>query len=176
MPTSKKKSTTKPGKKRHHPKASCSTDPHADSKTMSERKTKKKNGLHSDKTTKSKRRRTRNKSDTNNKHQNQDPDMEIEQGLESGMQNLVDNESTRENLEITAVQLAQFDRGEGAKGMKDSLAIQRSRQAEERRREIERKRAEKRELERRKREEEEKRLQLQVCYPTDTNVHVVTII
>ena len=159
--SSKKKSSSKPGKKRHHPKSTSADDP---SKTHEQRKSKKKNATHhescsSTKTGKSKRRRTRNKTDTNNQssqNQNQDPEMEIEHLAESGMQNCVDDSS--KNFQLTAVQLALRNGG----GAEDSLAIQRSLQAEERRREIERKRAEKRELERKKREEEERQVKLQV--------------
>ena len=68
-------------------------------------------------------------------------------------------DGSEERLKVTAVQLGTSVAGEsgGVEGSRQKTSV-----AEERRREIERKRAEKRELERKKREEEERRLKLQV--------------
>ena len=161
--SSKKKLSSKPGKKRHHPKSVSAEDLHDSSCNTSDHKSKKKSVAQqssgASKTGKSKRRRIKHKLDANkqvSQHENQDPDMEIsitDQVPDAGMIHSADN--AEENLEVTTVQLAL------AEG-RDSAQLQRTSRVEERKREIERKRAEKRELERLKREEEERRAKLQV--------------
>ena len=161
--SSKKKSSSKSGKKRHHPKSMSAEDPHDSNCNTSDRKSKKKSiaqqSSGASKTGKSKRRRTKNKLDVNkqvSQHENRDLDMEIsttDQVPSAGMISSTNN--AKENLEVTAIQLALED-GE------DNTPLQRMSRAEERKREIERKRAEKRELERLKREEEERKAKLQV--------------
>lgn len=159
----KKKLSSKPGKKRHHPKSMSAEDPHDSGCNTSDHKSKKKSiaqqSSGTSKTGKSKRRRTKNKLDPNkqvSQHENRDLDMEMsitDQVPDAGMIRSADN--AKENLEVTAIQLALEDG-------RDSAHLQRMSRAEERKREIERKRAEKRELERLKREEEERRTKLQV--------------
>ena len=170
--TSKQKSSSKSGKKRHHSKS----DPHSGGSKASDHKTRRaRNGANDDRTTaKSKRKRARSKLEknkTDSQDQSQDYDgMEISIAdgvLESGMENRING-----NLEVTAIQLAGSIGGSGEESL-DSAVLQRMSRAEERRREVERKRAEKRELERRKREEEERKLKLQVYSNYTTCINYV---
>lgn len=122
---------------------------------------------------KSKRRRTRNKPDANKQNSqygNEDSIMEISTTEQVPDAQVLTNSfgEANENLEVTAVQLT----SNGEESSKDSASLQRTSRAEERRREIERKRAEKRELERLKREEEERKANLQVR----TIVHALRIL